>query len=83
MRKVEALVRGHRQDDSQQPDASKRANAADTAASANLRALEQQLTRQLGHKVQVRDHKGKGEVVIAYSSLDELDSLLDKLGLEN
>ena len=37
----------------------------------------EQLSRRLGTRVEVRDRKGKGELVISYGSLDELDRLLE------
>lgn len=48
-----------------------------TVKDADTRRLEQQLTEQLGAPV-VIDHKpnGKGKLVIAYSSLAELDGIL-------
>jgi ParB family transcriptional regulator, chromosome partitioning protein len=43
------------------------------------RDLEARLARKLGTKCEVRDKGGKGEIAIAYSSLDELDRLLETL----
>lgn len=45
--------------------------------------LENRLKRHFGTKVQVQDRRGKGKVVISYSSLDELDRLLEQWGLES
>ncbi|MGE3636762.1 MAG: ParB/RepB/Spo0J family partition protein, partial [Sandaracinaceae bacterium] len=47
--------------------------------SANVRDLEQRLTRHLGAKVAVEDKKGKGKLVVNYTSYDELDRLLEHL----
>ncbi len=47
--------------------------------SANIRALEQRLSRSLGSTVTVEDRSGKGRIVIQYSSLEELDQVLTKL----
>jgi len=47
--------------------------------SASVRDLEQRLVRRLGTRCEVRDHEGAGEILIRYSSLDELDRLLDLL----
>jgi len=44
---------------------------------AAVRDLELRLERKLGTKCEVRDRDGKGEIGIRYSSLDELDRLLD------
>lgn len=41
--------------------------------------LEQQLAQNLGAKVEINyNQKGKGKLVISYSSLDELDGILEK-----
>jgi len=47
--------------------------------SANVRDLEERLTRSLGAPVAVKDSKGKGKLVVSYSSYDELDRLLEHL----
>jgi ParB family chromosome partitioning protein len=44
-----------------------------------IRDLEGRLTRKLGTRCEVRDKDGKGEIAVAYSSLDELDRLLEAL----
>lgn len=50
--------------------------------SAHVRDLEQNLTSQLGLRVQLRaaGKKGKGRLVIHYANLDQFDTLLDRLG---
>jgi ParB family chromosome partitioning protein len=50
--------------------------------SPHIRDLEQSLSRQLGMRVQVRTRgkKGAGQLVIRYSSLDQFDDLLARLG---
>jgi ParB family chromosome partitioning protein len=45
--------------------------------SASVRDLEARLGRRLGTKVEVKDRDGKGEFTVKYSSLDELDRILD------
>ena len=49
--------------------------------SPEVRMLEQRLERRLGTRVRVMDRGGTGRIDIAYSSLDELDRILDLLGL--
>jgi len=44
-----------------------------------VRDLETRLARKLGTRCEVRDKGGKGEIAVAYSSLDELDRLLEAL----
>ncbi|MEI4550827.1 ParB/RepB/Spo0J family partition protein [Pseudoalteromonas spongiae] len=42
--------------------------------------LEQQLAQNLGAKVEINyNQKGKGKLVISYTSLDELDGILEKI----
>lgn len=47
------------------------------AKSASVRDLEKRLERKLGARCEVKDKAGKGEILIRYSSLDELDRLLE------
>jgi ParB family chromosome partitioning protein len=49
------------------------------AKSANVRDLENRLSRSLGARVSVDDRKGSGKIQIAYASYDELDRLLSQL----
>lgn len=55
----------------------KSAASSDSAADADIRRLEVDITDRLGAKVRI-DHKknGAGKVVVAYNSLDELDGIL-------
>lgn len=46
---------------------------------AGVRDLEHRLTRKLGARCEVRDRSGKGQVLIHYTSLDELDRLIEEL----
>jgi ParB family chromosome partitioning protein len=49
--------------------------------SPHLADLEKSLARQLGLRVQVRSGaKGRGRLILHYSSLDQFDDLLQKLG---
>lgn len=50
------------------------------APDANIQALSQNLSQRLGAKVDIQ-HKaqGKGKLVIAYNSLDELDGILTRI----
>jgi ParB family chromosome partitioning protein len=45
----------------------------------NVRAAETELQRSLGCKVQIKDRNGKGTIVIAYSSLEDFDRVLEAL----
>jgi ParB family chromosome partitioning protein len=58
------------------------AAAVKSSGSAHLKDLEQNLTSQLGLRVQLRaaGKKGKGRLVIHYGSLDQFDALLERLG---
>jgi ParB family chromosome partitioning protein len=49
--------------------------------SAHILDLEKSLSRQLGMRVQVRSSKkGRGRLVLHYTSLDQFDDILQKLG---
>ena len=71
VRQTEELVRGSKRD--KQPDA----KGATTTKSASVRDLETRLCRHLGTRCEVADQSGKGRLTIHYSSLEELDRLLD------
>lgn len=43
--------------------------------------LESKLEKQLGTQVRIFDHKGKGRIEIRYFSLDQLDHLLNVIGI--
>ena len=52
-----------------------------TVQDADTKRLEQNLGQTLGQPVQIRhSKKGAGKLVISYSSLDELDGILSKMG---
>jgi ParB family chromosome partitioning protein len=71
VRQTEALVR-----DTLEPKATRRRPTA-ALKDADTRRLETDLTERLGAPVSIAaDGKGRGRVVISYSSLDELDGIL-------
>jgi len=45
----------------------------------NVRAAESELAQLLGCKVRINDRKGKGKIVIEYSTLDDFDRVLEML----
>jgi ParB family chromosome partitioning protein len=71
VRQLESEVRALKQ--------KKAAPDAPGAKSPATRDLEMRLARKFGTRCLVRDKKGKGELVLHYSSLDELDRLLELL----
>jgi ParB family chromosome partitioning protein len=74
VRKVEQLVRTARAREEGAPAADD--GKGKPATSPGIRDLEARLMRRLGTRVEVRDAGGKGELAIAYGSLDELDRVL-------
>jgi ParB family chromosome partitioning protein len=76
VRKVEQLVRAARSRGDGKSDKEKEK----AVTSPGIRDLEARLMRRLGTRVEVKDHSGKGELVIAYGSLDELDRVLALVG---
>lgn len=47
--------------------------------SAGIRDLELRLARRYGTRCEVRDKKGKGDILIRYANLDELDRILEQM----
>jgi ParB family chromosome partitioning protein len=45
----------------------------------NVRAAQDELARSLGCRVEVRDRKGKGKIVIHYASLEDFDRVVEAL----
>nr|MDQ2645382.1 chromosome partitioning protein ParB [Myxococcota bacterium] len=77
VRQTEELVRAAKSGKSGKKPAGGGGSATASAKSASVRDLETRLQRRLGTKVEVKDRDGKGELVVQYSSWDELDRLLD------
>jgi ParB family chromosome partitioning protein len=80
VRRVEALVRAAKSREGTGEDKGKKGEQSQAAKSASVRDLEARLMRRLGTKVAVRDEGGRGEIGVAYTSLDELDRLIALLG---
>jgi len=72
VRQTEALVRT-----AKDGKASPGGRPAGKEKPANVRDLETRLSKRLGTKVEVREHDGKGEILVKYASWDELDRILD------
>lgn len=73
VRQTEALVRALKA----APERGAAPSAPDK--SAGVRDLEGRLARRYGTRCEVRDKNGKGEIVIRYSDLDELDRILEQM----
>lgn len=59
-----------------------KATGAKPAASNHIRMLEKTISRQLGMKVKVQSKQnGSGKFTVHYSSLDQFDDLMGKLGV--
>jgi ParB family chromosome partitioning protein len=58
--------------------------AISSGSAAHLQELERSLSRQLNLRVQVRAaaKKGQGRLVVHYSSLDQFDELMTRLGVQ-
>src|SRR5690606_34309281 len=66
VRQTEELVRGAK-------PKSAGASGAKASKTASVRDLEKRLERKLGARCEVKDQNGKGQVIVRYGSLDELD----------
>lgn len=55
-----------------------------SGTTAHLKDLEQTFTRHLGMKVHIRASsvRGRGKLIIQYTTLDEFDALKERLGIE-
>lgn len=74
VRQAEALVREYGKPVEQKPEPSR---------DADIARLEERLGQIISQPVAVKhSKKGKGKLVISYSSLDELDGILNRLGYE-
>jgi ParB family chromosome partitioning protein len=72
VRQTEALVRNQL--------ASKDRPKADRQLDPNIRQLQDELSQRLGARVQIQHSaKGKGKLVLAYNSLQELDGILNHI----
>jgi ParB family transcriptional regulator, chromosome partitioning protein len=72
VRQTEALVRAAK-------SASAGTEPAPEGKSPGVRDLETRLNRRYGTRCEVRDKNGKGEIVIRYADLDELDRILEQM----
>ena len=61
------------------PEKSKAAEKVKEPLDPNVREARDLLQRALGLKVTIEDRKGKGRVIIEYSSLSDFDALLDTI----
>lgn len=77
VRQAEALAR--RAADGPRPGKAGGGRGAAGEGSADVAALEQDLADVLGLKVQLADRGGKGELVIRYGTLEQLDDLCRRL----
>ncbi len=60
------------------PSARKAAN--DGSRSADVIALEENLSESLGLKVQIEENGSEGQIILKYESLEQLDTILQRLG---
>ncbi|HSC87536.1 MAG TPA: ParB/RepB/Spo0J family partition protein [Polyangiaceae bacterium] len=75
VRQTEELVRGAK--GSKSGGGKSGGGKSSDGKSASVRDLEKRLERKLGTPCEVADKEGKGRITIQYSSLDELDRILD------
>ena len=63
------------------PDGSRPGKSKPESADSDTRHLERRLSTHLGQPVSIQHtSKGKGKLVIAYNSLDELEGILSRFG---
>jgi ParB family transcriptional regulator, chromosome partitioning protein len=74
VRQTESLVRGTK---AKVAEGAK--GGAPKGKSANVRDIEARLERRLGTRVELKDRDGAGEIILKYTSWDELDRILEEL----
>ena len=79
VRQTEALVKSSRGTSGGTGGGAGKGTGKGKIKDADTLALERDLTNQLGLKVEVRDKKGKGQLVINYENLEQLDGILARL----
>ncbi len=52
------------------------------AADPNVREAQSSLERALGVKVEIKDNKGKGKIILKYGSLEDFDRIVEALAAE-
>ncbi|KYF53299.1 chromosome partitioning protein ParB [Sorangium cellulosum] len=81
VRKVEALIKAAKEKEARAgADGEEAGDKKRAGKSPAIKDLEARLARRLGTRVEVRDQGGRGELGIAYASLDELDRIIALLG---
>lgn len=78
VRQTEQLVKASRGVDGSESDNALKA-APKAAKDADTLALEHDLSNQLGLKVTIQDKGGKGQLVIQYDTLEQLDAVLARI----
>ncbi|OEJ64123.1 ParB/RepB/Spo0J family partition protein [Magnetovibrio blakemorei] len=73
VRQTEKLVKAGGHVGSSKPKATKAVKDSDTVA------LEHDMANMLGLKVEIKDNRGRGQIVIHYESLEQLDGVLARL----
>jgi ParB family transcriptional regulator, chromosome partitioning protein len=63
------------------PDEQKKPEAATMRPiDPNVREAQRSLERSLGVKVEIQDRKGRGKIILKYSSLEDFDRIVEALG---
>ena len=74
VRQAEALARHAQEDRADRPRRSE-----SRGGNSDAEALAQSLSEKLGLKVEIADRRGRGEVLIRYRNLEQLDDLCERL----
>jgi len=61
------------------PEAAEKNEPQPPPIDPNVREAARSLEHALGVKVEIRDHKGKGKIILKYSSLDDFDRIVEAL----
>jgi ParB family chromosome partitioning protein len=80
VRETEALARKSAFEEGRKPNARSAGGRKSGGKDADTLALETDLAETLGLKVEIDDKGGRGEVRVAYETLEQLDELVRRLG---
>ncbi|HEY6348720.1 MAG TPA: ParB/RepB/Spo0J family partition protein [Candidatus Angelobacter sp.] len=64
------------------PDEAANKQPAAKAVDPNVREAARTLEQALGVKVEIQDHKGKGKIILKYSSLEDFDRIVEALTIQ-
>ena len=82
VREAEKHIKRFKLNDRPNPSAEKKASSS-TAENSAIRDLEKKVSETLSAEIRLKHSKNKGQLVISYHGLDDLQRILDKIGVKS